>query len=160
MLTCDHLSSYPRFQHWILLKLDTIPVACHLHPVPLAPWEGVEAAVHELERQGIWELVEKSEWVLHLVTPVKPTGELHITIDFMPLNKSVVPSRNLLPTPEELFLKTHGSSWFTKLDLVKGYHQIELHLDSRPLTMMAMPLGLHQYKRMPLRLSDSRASMQ
>ncbi len=74
--------------------------------------------------------MEKPEWVLHLVTPIKPTGELCITTDFTPLNKSVVPSRHLLPTPEELFLKMRGSSWLTKLDLVKGYHQLELHLDS------------------------------
>ncbi len=159
-LTCDHLGSYPGFQHRILLKPGTIPIACRPRPAPLALREGVEAAVRELDRQGVWEPVEKSEWVLRLVTPVKPTGELRITTDFTPLNKSVVPSRHPLPTPEELFLKTRGSSWFTKLDLVKGYHQIELHLDSRPLTTTATPLGLRQYKRMPLRLTDSGATMQ
>ncbi len=59
--TCDHLGSYPRFQHQILLKPDTVPVACRLRPVPLTLHEGVETAVHELDHQGIWEPVEKSE---------------------------------------------------------------------------------------------------
>ncbi len=51
-LTCDHRGSYIGIQHHILLKPDTVPVACLPRPVPLALWERVEAAVHELHRQG------------------------------------------------------------------------------------------------------------
>ncbi len=56
----------------------------------------------------------------------KPTGEVHITTNFMALNKSIIPGRYPLPLPEEIFQKTRGSSFFSKLDIVKGYHQIEL----------------------------------
>ncbi len=135
-------------------------VTCHPCSIPLALHDGVEKAVRELDQNGIWEPVEKSEWVLRLVTPMKPNGELCITMDFTPLNKSVVPSCIPLPLPEELFLKTKGSSFYRKLDLIKGYHQIELHPDSRPLTAMHTPLGLPQYRRMPLTLVDFGARMQ
>ncbi len=37
-----------------------------------------------------------------------------------------------------------GSCYFSKLDLIKGYHNIELHPDSRLLTATLTPLGLHQ----------------
>ncbi len=63
-LTLDRLSSYPSFQHRIELKPDAIPIACHARPVLLALRNKVEDAVRELDRQGIWEPVEKSEWVL------------------------------------------------------------------------------------------------
>ncbi len=43
---------------------------------------------------------------------------------------------------------------------MKGYHQIELHPDSRPLTATMMPLGLHQYCCLPLGLTDSGATIQ
>ncbi len=43
---------------------------------------------------------------------------------------------------------------------MKGYHQIELHPDSRPLTATMTPLGLRQYCRLPLGLTDSGATMQ
>ncbi len=128
--------------------------------VPLALREKVEAAVKELDRQGIWEPVKKSEWALHLVTLIKPTVEVRITTDFTPLKKSVIPSRYLLPLPEENFQKTMGSSFFSKLDLVKGYHQIELHPDSRSLMATLTPLGLHQHKCTLLRQTDSGASFQ
>ncbi len=131
-----------------------IPVTCCMRPVPLALHEMVEDAVRELIWQGIWEPVEKSEWALRLVTPMKPTGEVRVTTDFMPLNKSVILSRYPLPLPDKIFQKTRGSSDFSKLDLVKGYHQIELHPESRPLAATLKPLGLCQYKHIPLGLTD------
>ncbi len=81
-------------------------------------------------------------------------------MDFMPLNKSVVPSQFPLSVPKELFLWTKGSSFYMKLDLVKGYHQIELHPNSGPLTATHTPLGLWQYRHMPFSLVDSGATMQ
>ncbi len=75
-LTLDTLGVFPDYQHRIELKHGTVPVACHPRPVPLALCNGVEKAVCELDQNGTWEPVEKSEWVLCLVTPVKPTGEL------------------------------------------------------------------------------------
>ncbi len=73
-------------------------------PVPLALCEKVEDAVRELDQQEIWEPYEKSEWVLRMVMPMKPTGEVCITMDFHLLNQSVVPMQFPLPIPEDLFL--------------------------------------------------------
>ncbi len=84
---------------------------------------------------------------------MKLTGEVRIT-DFRLLNQSMVPTRFPLPIPEDLFLQTKGSCYFSKLDLIKGYHNIELHPDSRPLTAMLTPFGLRQYHRLPLGLTD------
>ncbi len=110
----------------------------------LALWDKVEDAVREWDHQGIWEPVEKSKWVLQMAMPIKPTGKVPVTTDFIPLNKSVVHSRYPLPNPEEHFLKTRGCSWFMKIDLVKGHHQIKLHPSSLPLTttMMSRPAPL------------------
>ncbi len=120
----------------------------------LALHEKVDEAVRELDRQEIWEQCEKSEWALRMVKPIKPTGEVCTTIDFHLLNQSVVPMRFPLLIPEDLFLQTKGSCYFLKLDLIKGYHYIELHPDSRPLTATLMPLGLHQYCCSPSGLTD------
>ncbi len=73
---------------------------------------------------------------------MKLTGDVQVMTDFTLLNQSVILSRYPLPLPEEIFQKTRGSSVFSRLDLAKGYHQIELHPDSRPLTAMLTPLGL------------------
>ncbi len=107
-----------------------------------------------MESRNQW----KSESVLRLVMPVKPNGE-HITTDFTSLNKSVIPSQFPLLVPEELFLQTKVSSHYMRLDLIKGYHQIELHPNSQPLTATHMSLGLRQYRHMPLSLVDSGATL-
>ncbi len=49
-LTLDKLGVYPGFQHQIQLQPGTIPVTCHMRPVPLALREKVEDAVCELDR--------------------------------------------------------------------------------------------------------------
>ncbi len=66
----------------------------------------------------------------------------------------MVPTQFPLPIPEDLFLQTKGSRYFSKLDLIKGYHNIELHPDSRTLTATLTHLGLHQYHCLPLGLTD------
>ncbi len=86
--------------------------------------------------------------MLRIVTqmsPTKQTGEVCIIMDFHLLNQSVVLTRFLLLIPEDLFLQTKALHYFSKLDLIKGYNNIELHPDSRPLTSTLMPLGLHQH---------------
>ncbi len=72
---------------------------------------------------------------------MKPGGSVRITTDFRPLNEYVVPTRYPLPLPDEIFQQALGSKFFSKLDLVKAFHQIELHPDSRPLTCTLTPLG-------------------
>ncbi len=158
-LELPRLGHYP-FQHRITLQPDTVPVAFQMHPVPLALHEKVEEVVCELDRQGVWEPCEKSEWMLCMVTPMKPTGEVCITTDFSLLNKSIIPFQLPLPVPEDLFQQTQGSKFFSKLDLVKAFHNIELHPDSRTLTTTLTPLGLRQYRRLPLGLIDSGAVCQ
>ncbi len=98
-----------------------------------------------MDRQGVWESCEKSEWALRMVTPMKPTGEVWITTDFSLVNKSVIPSQVPLSVPVDVFQQTRGSKFFSKLDLMKVFHNIELHTDSRTLTTTLMLLGLRQY---------------
>ena len=48
-----------------------------------------------------------------------------------------------------------GATVFSKLDLRWGYHQIELHSDSRGLTTFSTPQGLKRYKRLIFGLSSA-----
>ncbi len=78
-----------------------------------------------------------------MVTPVKPMGEVHITMDVTLLNKCVILSHFPMPVTEHLFLETKGCKYFTILDLLKAFHNTELQPDSWP----QMLLRLHQYPR-------------
>ena len=53
-----------------------------------------------------------------------------------------------MPTVEEIIHDLNGATIFSKLDLNAGYHQIELHPDSRYITTFSTHTSLKRYKRL------------
>ena len=49
---------------------------------------------------------------------------------------------------------------FTTLDLMKGYQQIKMSLESKDKTVFTCHLGLFQYKRMPFGLANAPITFQ
>ncbi len=93
-------------------------------------------AVKLLDQRGIWEKADKGDSVHPMVTPSKPDGTVHITMHLTWLNKFMVPVRRSLP---EIFQQVWVSARLSTLDLMKAYHHIALHPDSRALTLAITP---------------------
>ena len=53
-----------------------------------------------------------------------------------------------MPTIDQVIAELTDSKVFSKLDLKSGYHQLEIHPDSRYITTFANSLGLKTYKRL------------
>ena len=160
-LLSDELGTFKGDSHRIQLKSDAVPRAVAVRPIPLCFREAAEKEIKLMDQLGIWEPVKQSEWAHPLVVVGKEQpGEVRITTDLSYLNKFVVPERHPIPHIKDLFLQLKGSTIFSKLDLRKGYFHIPLHPDSRPLTTTATPLGLRQYCRLPMGLTDSASVFQ
>ena len=43
-----------------------------------------------------------------------------------------------------------GSAWYTSLGLTKGYHQMNLDVSSCEYTAFTTPMGLYQWKVLPM----------
>ena len=66
-------------------------------------------------------------------------------VDMRLPNKAIKRTRHIIPTIEELRYDVNGAVCFSKLDLAKGFHQLELHHDSRDITTFSTHVGLKRF---------------
>ena len=134
----------------IKLKIDTSvqPVAQHLRRVPFHVRGKVENKLEELLKLGIIEKVtEPTPWVSPVVA-VPKGEEVRLVVDMRRANEAILRNHYPIPTLEELLEEFNGCSVFSKIDLKMGYHLIELHPDSRPITTFSTHAGLFRYTRL------------
>lgn len=125
------------------------PKAQPLRRTPFGLRGKVEEKIQELIDKDIIEPVEKpTEWVSPVVIVPKPNGDIRVCVDMREVNEAVVRERHPIPTIDELLQDMAGSRVFSKLDLKLGYHQLELHEDSRDITSFVTHCGLYRYKRL------------
>ena len=56
----------------------------------------------------------------------KKDGSMRMCIDYRELNKATIKNRYPLPMIDDLFDQLQGSSYFSKIDLRSGYHQLKV----------------------------------
>ena len=69
-------------------------------------------------------------------------------MDMRHANKAIIQERLPTPTVDEVLEELNGSTVFSKLDLQHGFHQVELHTDSRDITTFVTHDGFFCYKRL------------
>lgn len=154
------IGDYPDYEHDICLQADAFPSSAKLRSVPLARREAVDKEITTMVEQGIWEKVERSRWSHGMVTVPKPNGDIRITTDLRKLNQYVIPLQYPLPTTQDIFLKLRNAKVFTKMDFSKAYFSVPLSQASRELTTTSTPVGLMQYRKLPMGLKDSASVFQ
>ena len=90
-----------------------------------------------------------------MVAVPKANGEVRVGVDMRRANEAVIRERHPIPTLEETVHALTGATVFSKIDLRWGYHQIELHPDSRGLTTFSTSQGLKRSKRLIFGLSSA-----
>ncbi len=130
--------------------------SCRLNPEKL---QIAKAEFKRLESAGII-CRSKSPWVspLHMVPkkdwPWRPCG------DYQHLNLVTTPDKYSLPNMQDLSNGLQGCTIFSKIDLVKGYHQIPVATEDIPKTTIITPFGLFEYLFTPFRLSNAAQTFQ
>ena len=99
-----------------------------------------------------------------LVVPKKlgPDGKekRQLVVDFRKLNEKNVGDAYTLPDITELMDQFGQSKYFTCLDMVMGYHQIELESGEGPKTAFSTKQGHWEYQRLPFGLKTAPATFQ
>lgn len=66
--------------------------------------------------------------------------------DMRKANTAIQRERHVTPTIYDVILDLNGAKVFSKLDLNAGYHQLELHPESRNITTFSTHVGLRRCK--------------
>ena len=146
-------------KHHIHLKADAVPVKQPLRRIPFGYQEEVRNELRTMLSDGIIEK-SSSEWASPLVLVRKPSGDLRICVDYRKLNEVTSVISYPLPNITETIDRLTGASFFTSIDMVSGYHQIEIAEEDRDKTALISPYGLYQYCRMPFGLSGAPGTFQ
>ena len=98
---------------------------------------------------------------LHMVPKTSATGNtFRLCADYHQVNKGTIPNQYPVPNIQTLLHRLGSSSIFSKVDLLKAYHQIPMDEELISLTTITTPFGLFEYLYMPFGLRNSAATFQ
>ena len=143
-------------EHVIKVR-DTEPIRSKPYPIPHALRCEIRKEVQSMLRMGIVSH-SKSPYACPLVAVKKHDGSLRACCDTRRINQITIFDAEPVPDQEEIFAQLAGDSYFSKIDLSKGYWQIPMAEKSKHLTAFVTHDGLYEFNMMPFGLVNSGAT--
>ena len=143
-------------------KIDTQGAAPIRQPprrLPLARREEAQEAVADMLSQGVIE-PSASPWASPVVLVKKKGGGTRFCVDYRKLNEITRKDSYPLPRIDDTLEALSGVKWFSSLDLVSGYWQVEMDEESKEKTAFSTQRGLWQFRVMPFGLCNAPATFE
>ncbi|KAJ9543217.1 hypothetical protein OSB04_022924 [Centaurea solstitialis] len=141
--------------------IDLVPGAAPIARTPyrLAPPELQELSdqLQELSSKGFIR-PSSSPWGAPILFVKKKDGSHRMCIDYRGLNKVTIKNRYPLPRIDDLFDQLQGASWFSKIDLRSGYHQLRVKEADIHKTTFRTRYGHFEFLVMPFGLTNAPAA--
>ena len=101
-----------------------------------------------------------SPWASPIVLVQKKDGSTRFCIDYRKVNTVTRKDAYPMPRVDDTLDTLAGAKWFSTLDLISGYWQVEVNPKDREKTAFCTPEGLFEFKVMPFGLCNAPATFQ
>ena len=130
---------------------DAHPVRQPTRRVPPHRREEVRDLLDDMLKRGVVE-PSTSPWASPVVLVRKKDGSTRFCVDYRKLNEVTKKDAYPLPRIDDTLDTLAGSYWFSTIDLISGYWQVEIDANDRPKTAFCTTEGLFQFRVMPFAL--------
>ena len=114
----------------------------------------------EVDKMLKMKLITESEspWSSPVVVVGKKTGDKRFCVDYRKLNSFTKENAYPLPVIQELLDQMGGARYYSSLDLLSGYWQVEMAPEDREKTAFVTADGLFEFVVMPFGLCNAPSS--
>ena len=135
------------------------PVRQSVRRIPPHQRDHVRRLLDEMLSKGVVEQ-STSPWASPIVLVRKKDGSIRFCVDYRKVNEITRKDAYPLPRIDTTLDTLAGSHWFSTIDLLSGYWQVEMEEEDREKTAFCTTEGLFQFKVMPFGLCNAPATFQ
>ena len=137
------------------LKEGAEPHSQRHYPIPRIHREVFKKDLDRLEKLGVLERTNESEWGSPTFIIPKKNGTVRFISDFRRLNQKIKRKPYPLPRISDTLQQLEGFTFATALDINMGYYHIRLSDKSADMCTIVTEFGKYKYKRLPMGVSCS-----